>query len=120
MFAIICMLIAHALGCLPVVHVLSGESYPTDIRPLCVGIVHSIASALGAINIKTYPYQLEMLGFHGAFYIFAASNFAAVVWAAFTIPDNRGLSLVKVEQNYESQKKQKMSVKNEPLSVEKA
>ena len=114
------MLIAHALGCLRVVHILSVESYPTDIRPLCVGIVHSIASALGAINIKTYPYQLEMLGFHGAFYIFAASNFAAVVWAAFTIPDNRGLSLVKVEQNYESQKKQKMSVKNEPLSVEKA
>ena len=62
---------------------------------------------------------METFGFHGAFYIFAASNFATAVWAGFTIPDNRGLSLVKVEENYESQKKQKISVISEPLLMEK-
>jgi hypothetical protein len=29
---IICILTCHALGCLPVIHILSGESFPTDIR----------------------------------------------------------------------------------------
>ena len=87
------------------IHLLSGESYPTEIRPLCVGVTHSISSTLSAINIKTYPYQLESMQFHGTFYMYAAANVAAVLWGAFTIPDNRGLSLAKVEENYESQKK---------------
>ena len=87
------------------IHILSGESYPTDIRPLCVGVTHSISSILGAINVKTYPYQLETMQFHGTFYMYAAANFAAVLWGAFTIPDNRGLSLAKVEENYETAKK---------------
>jgi hypothetical protein len=37
--------------------------------------------------------------------MYAAANLAALLWGAFTIPDNRGLSLSKVEENYESQKK---------------
>jgi hypothetical protein len=41
--------------------VLSGEIYPTDIRPLCIGISHSIASVSNVANVKTYPYQLESL-----------------------------------------------------------
>jgi hypothetical protein len=28
----------------------------------------------------------------------------ALLWGAYTIPDNRGLSLVRVEENYEKEK----------------
>jgi Sugar (and other) transporter len=55
------ILTCHALGCLPVIHVLAGELYPTDIRPLGVGISHSILCTFDAINVKTYPQQLETL-----------------------------------------------------------
>jgi len=44
--------------------------------------------------------------------MYAGANLAAVLWAAFTIPDNRGLSLVKVEQNYEKKSKQRDDVTN--------
>jgi hypothetical protein len=52
--------------------------------------------------------------FHGTFYMYAGANFAAVLWAAFTIPDNRGLSLVKVEQNYET-KINKVAMTSRPI-----
>ena len=81
--------------------------FSLSFRPLCVGITHSIASAFGAINVKTYPYQLETLQFYGTFYLYAGANFLTLLVAALTIPDNRGLSLVKVEQNYENGKKNK-------------
>jgi hypothetical protein len=59
--------------------------------------------------------------FHGTFYMYAGANLAAVLWAAFTIPDNRGLSLVKVEQNYEKKSKQRDDVTNLQVSmIEKA
>jgi hypothetical protein len=45
--------------------------------------------------------------FYGTFYLYAGANFVTMIVAALTIPDNRGLSLARVEQNYESQNKKK-------------
>jgi hypothetical protein len=56
--------------------------------------------------------------FYGTFYLYAGANFAAALWATFTIPDNRGLSLVKVEENYESQNKAKTANANENANDE--
>ena len=45
------------------------------------------------------------LGFHGACYIYAVLAFLCAFWGAATIPDNRGKSLVKVEEFYENKTK---------------
>ena len=45
------------------------------------------------------------LGFHGACYIYAILAFLCAFWGAATIPDNRGKSLVKVEEFYENKSK---------------
>jgi len=74
--------------------------------------------------VKTYPYQLESMQFYGTFYLYAGANFVTMIVAALTIPDNRGLSLAKVEQNYESQNKNKSNklaeVEEEEGSVTKS
>ena len=41
------------------------------------------------------------LGFHGACCIYAILAYLCAFWGAATIPDNRGKSLVKVEEFYE-------------------
>ena len=46
------------------------------------------------------------LGFHGACCIYAIMAFLCAFWGAATIPDNRGKSLVKVEEFYENKTKQ--------------
>jgi hypothetical protein len=38
------------------------------------------------------------------FYFYAGLQTVALLWGAYTIPDNRGLSLVRVEENYEKEK----------------
>ena len=50
---------------------------------------------------------------HGTFYFYGALQAVAVVWGFITIPDNRGLSLVKVENNYD--KKTEAAAEEEPL-----
>ena len=45
------------------------------------------------------------LGFHGACYVYAILAYLCAFWGAATIPDNRGKSLVKVEEFYENKSK---------------
>ena len=45
------------------------------------------------------------LGFHGACCIYAILAYLCAFWGAATIPDNRGKSLVKVEEFYENKTK---------------
>jgi hypothetical protein len=48
-----------------------------------------------------YSYLLEHLQFFGTFYFYAAVQFVGLLWGFFMIPDNRVLSLAKVEENFE-------------------
>jgi hypothetical protein len=41
---------------------------------------------------------------HGTFFFYASLQTVNLIWATFMIPDNRGLSLVKVEDNYAVEK----------------
>ena len=94
-------------GCIPISHMLLAELFPSDIRALSIGITQSIALGFGAMNIKLYPLLVDRLQFHGTFYMYASVQFLALLWGSYTIPDNRGLSLVRVEENYEEQKSDK-------------
>jgi hypothetical protein len=55
---------------------------------------------------------------HGTFFFYASLQTVNLIWATFMIPDNRGLSLVKVEENYESQNKAKTANANENANDE--
>ncbi len=86
---------------MPIAHMLLSELFPSDIRALSIGITQSIGLGMGAINIKLYPMMVDTLQFHGTFYLYATVQFLALLWGSYTIPDNRGLSLVRVEEKYE-------------------
>ena len=58
----------------------------------------------GALSVKFFPQMRDHLGFHGAFLVYGAIGLAICLWGIKTIPDNRGKSLVKVEEMYESAK----------------
>ena len=98
------ILTAHSLGVIPITHMLLAELFPSDIRALSIGLTQSAALGMGSMNVKLFPYLVSQLEFHGTFYMYACLQFTALLWAAYTVPDNRGLSLVKVEKNYEAEK----------------
>jgi hypothetical protein len=47
------------------------------------------------------------LNFFGTFYLYAGVSFAGLLWGLYQIPDNRGLSLAKVEEKLSAAANQK-------------
>ena len=43
----------------------------------------------------------QILSLHGLFFLYAALDVAGCLWGLKTIPDNRGKSLIKIEEMYE-------------------
>jgi hypothetical protein len=82
-----------------------GELFPSDIRSLAIGLTLSAVLCMSTANILVYPYLIESFQFHGTFYFYAVTSFMTMLWGVFTIPDNRGLSLAKVEAKFAAEKK---------------
>jgi MFS family permease len=95
---VICIVSVQSIGVFPVFHLLMAEIYPSEIRSLGIGLTISASLSCGAVNILMYSYLIEHLQFFGTFYFYATVQFVAVLWGFFMIPDNRGLSLAKVEE----------------------
>jgi MFS family permease len=93
---------AHSIGVYPVLQVLMGELFPSDIRSLAIGLTISAALCCSTANMLLYPFLIESFSFFGTFYFYAATAFVTMLWGVFNIPDNRGLSLAKVEEKFSS------------------
>ena len=88
-------------ACQPVLHQLLSELYPTEIRTQSIGITQACFLGTGAIMVKFFAEMKNGIGVHGCCFLYAACGIVSVIWAYITIPDNRGKSLVKVEEMYE-------------------
>ena len=99
--AIIIIMIMRAIGSLPVLFILTNELFPTEIRTQSIAICDTLSFAMAGINVKLFPELKNALEFYGVFLAFMVGTFIMVFWGALTIPDNRGKSLVKVEETYE-------------------
>jgi MFS family permease len=95
-----CLISADAIGVYPILQILMGEIFPSDIRSLAIGITLSLGLCISTVNILIYPYLIEKLQFHGTFYLYTVIAFMTMLWGMFNIPDNRGLSLAKVEAKF--------------------
>jgi MFS family permease len=100
-----CIVGANTIGVFPVLQLLMGEVFPSDIRSLAIGLTFSAELCISTANILIYPYLIDSFQFHGTFYFYAVIAFITMLWGMFTIPDNRGLSLAKVEANFATDKK---------------
>ncbi len=55
--------------------------------------------------IKLFPDMVDFMGFAGTYYVYTGVSVAMAIWGFVTIPDNRGKTLVQVEQFYEEGQK---------------
>ena len=94
--------IMRAIGIIPVLHSLLSEVFPTEIRTQSIGLVQATDWGSGALSINFFPQMKEYFSFHGLFFLYGATGLVNCLWALKTIPDNRGKSLVKVEEMYEN------------------
>ena len=100
--AIILVATMRAIGSLPVIQTLVNELYPTDIRTHAIAITDTIGIGVSAINLKMFPELKNALGYFGMFGFYTTMGVVMAFWGLLTIKDNRGKSLVKVEESYEN------------------
>ena len=81
------------------------EAYPTEIRTQAMSLNETMWLGLSAVHFQLYPSMKNTLGLHGAFCFYSIMAFICAFWGAVTIQDNRGKSLVKVEEFYEDKAK---------------
>ena len=91
----------NAIGILPVLHTLLSEVFPTDIRTQSIGLCQSTFLATEALSIQFFPQIKNFMSLHGLLFMYGASALISCLWGLKTIPDNRGKSLIKVEEMYE-------------------
>jgi len=89
------------------------EAYPSDIRAISIGLTYSTMMAMGAANALAFPVMLENIKFYGTFYFYSVVMFVGASWAFYILPDNRGLTLVKIEERLEAQNAKMKEMKNE-------
>merc|ERR1711892_361068 len=96
-FCVIAVSAAMSLGFQSIIQLLSAESFPTEIRSYASGL----CGAFTALNMfgatRLYPYFIESLGFYGTFWMYGGVMLLEIIYGAFSIPENKGQSLVKTE-----------------------
>ena len=103
----------RASGILPVLDTLMSEVYPTEIRTQAIGITQASISAFGAIGINFFPDVKNAMGVYNLCLLYAIADLINAIWGFLSIPDNRGKSLIKVEEMYEKKASSVISQKTQ-------
>ena len=97
--AIVVINVIRGAGIEPVLHILTNEMFPMAIRTLSIGITQSAFLISGFVSVKIFPTLENAMGLGYVCVIYSFICVLVILWGLFTIPDNRGKSLVKVEEN---------------------
>ena len=101
---VVLIFICDSLGYFPLINLLLAELFPTDIRTVATGVTLATALGMGSAVVKLFPTLKAAMGMGNMFFTFAASGLLLAVWGACFIPENKGLTLAKVEEQYDSSK----------------
>jgi len=97
----VCIIIMlNSFGSMPGFHIFLAEVYPSDIRTLSIGLTYASLMAVGSVNVMMFQNFLHYFKFYGTFYGYAFFTAIACAWSYYILPDNRGLSLVQIEENF--------------------
>jgi len=89
---------ARTIGFMSIIQLLIAESFQTNIRSYASGICGAFTGLNQFVSTKIFPVLLAGIGLAGSFWIFSGVMLVGIVYAAFSIPENRNQSLVKTEE----------------------
>ena len=86
------------IGLLPVLNILTGELFPTEIRSISVGIVKASTYVAAYANMTVYPIASGAGVFQELMFGYGAVATFMAVWAIITLKETDNLSLVEIEK----------------------
>ena len=93
-------LACESLGIIPVLSILLGELFPTDIRSISVGIVRAVAYTISYCNMMVYPIVSGAGAFSEMMFGYGAISAFMTAWAIFTVKETDNMSLVEIENSF--------------------
>ena len=95
------------IGIQPTLHVLSCESFPTNIRATSHGIIYALQQITIMVNQKLFPIVLSTYGFYTIVYFYATvvALFTTYGWLTMKETDKLSLSEVQVMFNKKEEPK---------------
>lgn len=91
---------SYSLGYLLVPWVLTGEIYPAKIRGMLGGITTCFAHSFLFAAVKSFPYLMENLGFHGTFWFYGSTVAIGSIFLYVLLPETRGRTLFEIEKSF--------------------
>jgi len=107
---------ARTVGFMSVIQLLIAESFQTSIRSYASGICGAFTGLNQFGSTKIFPLLLARIGLDGSFWLFSGVMFVGIVYAGFSIPENKDQSLVKTEEKLTGGKSGKAQV-NEAFQI---
>jgi len=89
---------ARVVGFMSIIQLLIAESFQTNIRSYASGICGAFTGLNQFGSTKIFPLLLAGIGLDGSFWMFSGVMLVGIVYAGFSIPENRNQSLVKTEE----------------------
>ena len=85
------------IGIHPILTLLRGELFPTEIRATASGIVMAASELVLMINLKLFPMAVAAFGFHYVVYFYAIITALFATRGFLTIKNTDELSLVAIQ-----------------------
>ena len=92
-----CLSRKQTAGLFPIIMVLCGELFPTEIRATSTGIAFAASYVALMGNYKLYPIAVDTFGFHYVMYFYAAITAIMTLWGLLTIKNTDRLSLTEIQ-----------------------
>ena len=98
-FAMVCLVYIPHTFLISIHWILVGEMFPSELRNVAAGFIESITFTFTFVVLKLYVAMKHSFGLPGVFFFYASFAAISSIYAALTIPDNRGKSLIEIENN---------------------
>lgn len=98
---------ASMIGFLQLPWIMTGELYAQKIRGIMSGATTCCAYILIFINIKTYPYLVDLISINGSLFLFGGCAILGAIFCAAFLPETKGKSLSEITLGFEDKKDDK-------------
>ncbi len=100
--ALICLVVyvgfyALSVGCL--FWLIAAEVFPLNVRGKSMSVVTAINWSTSLLLSITFLNLIQMMGISGAFWLYSVLNFLGLIFCYYMVPETKGISLEKIEEN---------------------
>ncbi|XP_021941806.1 facilitated trehalose transporter Tret1-like [Zootermopsis nevadensis] len=100
---LLCVLIftvAFSLGISPISWLLIGELFPLEYRGLGSALATSFSYVCAFVGVKTFVDFQQVLGLHGAYWLYAAISVGGLCFVVCFVPETKGRDLDEMHPKY--------------------